>query len=471
MDRHGKLDPDKPYLYFRTPSVRRGDRAKLAVYCPSQYSRTQVWLRRLGLRTGGPVAFPVFNVSHTVPAGCGQDFGWPLNDIDTTPLDPGVYIASTSKNPDATNWHSNALLVVRPTTSDPAAALYKLPLFTYQAYNRAGGCSFYVDCSNTLPGKPCPARGDSPKVSLWRPGGGLGGYTEGPDNGTTDPYSPKSLRGTFLHWDLPMIQWLEMFKSDIPIEFCTDLDLHSDPNLLSGRKLMISAGHDEYWTQEMRNQTSTFLQGGGNVAWFSGNTCWWKMTCDMGTTNGLLTRVKNWSQLTPPDPEESLIGVSYRFGAGKWNGTRRALRYEIKKQHPIFDGTGLVVGDVFGPRGAWDVPLLIGYECDGLYDQSGTKSTSSHLTVLAEVQIPADDGWDDFPSRTAKPYATMGCDVSRTGTVFNAATTDWPIVLGAIVADGREPVPNDRARGTVHIVTKNVLSTMAAGAVPSTWRV
>ena len=50
------------------------------------------------------------------------------------------------------------------------------------------------------------------------------------------------------------------------------------PNLLSNYRLLVSVGHDEYWSEEMRDNVEAFLENGGNAAFLSGNTCWWAVT-------------------------------------------------------------------------------------------------------------------------------------------------------------------------------------------------
>src|SRR5690606_9085857 len=71
---------------------------------------------------------------------------------------------------------SACLFVVRG--SGRAPLLYKLPLATYHAYNFTGGGCFYVN----------PPRSASPpgsKVTLHRPGGGIGGEVWGALDHTT----------------------------------------------------------------------------------------------------------------------------------------------------------------------------------------------------------------------------------------------------------------------------------------------
>ncbi|GEM_PF-2275551 len=37
---------------------------------------------------------------------------------------------------------------------------------------------------------------------------------------------------------------------------------------------MLIVGHDEYWSQEMLDHLESYIYNGGNVAVFSGNTCY-----------------------------------------------------------------------------------------------------------------------------------------------------------------------------------------------------
>ena len=45
---------------------------------------------------------------------------------------------------------------------------------------------------------------------------------------------------------------------------------------------MLSVGHDEYWSWEMRDAVEGFVAAGGNVAFFSGNDASWQVRFDEG---------------------------------------------------------------------------------------------------------------------------------------------------------------------------------------------
>ena len=51
----------------------------------------------------------------------------------------------------------------------------------------------------------------------------------------------------------------------------------SPPGVTDGYRLVIGAGHDEYWSAAGRDTVEAFVAGGGNYASFSGNTMFWQV--------------------------------------------------------------------------------------------------------------------------------------------------------------------------------------------------
>lgn len=377
------------------------------------------------------------------------DWCWPAYRF-TLPRDwpSGIYVAhlehAGAAPPTLALSNAAVLFVVR---GQGRGLLYKLPLATYNAYNYAGGGCFYAN----------PPRSDTPpgaRLSFRRPGIGIGG----PVFGTPDHYDAATARQTFAHWDARLIRWL--LRQRYAPDFCTDLDIHDDPGLCQGYRLLLSAGHDEYWSEPMRDGVEHFIDNGGNAAFFSANLCWWRihlveadaaMVCHQGGPEGPLDRWRD-------RPEDSLAGVSYRHAGGWWDGPRSADGYcVITPEHWVFAGTGLAKGASFG---ADTSPPLVGYECDGAplaaFDRSrgmaelapmaGACGTRAGFQLLAVCAL--DERWQERPSR--EPFlgpihaATMGI-CSGKGTVFTAATTDWAQVLDS----AQEP--------HVETITRNVI--------------
>lgn len=407
------------------------------------------------------------------PHRADADWGKPGVGVDGEPLipwpayrlevpaewPPGAYVAllvegdgsgRDASDPDRTTpdgRDARALFVVRPP-APTARILYKLPLLTYHAYDMVDGERWSPDTnrgtwciySDDLP----PGTAEPPAVGLHRPGGGTGGVPF--DLRNFDPFDPTP-RQTFAHWDWRFLGWLE--RNGYAVDVCTDMDLHvHGPALLDGHRLLVSAGHDEYWSDEMRTAVEGFVAGGGNLAFFSGNTMWWRIAFDGPTA---FRRANRWSDPdTPGEPENTLLGASFRNG-GERDRDERRDPVGFRVQHAdswVFAGTGLRDGDVLGEK-----EYLVGYECDGAhFDRadleagrpvrpSGIDGTPTDVTILGVGDL-ARGGWG-FGNAAATMLVRDGSD--GRGTVFSAATTDWARVL----ADGREPA--------VDRITRNLL--------------
>ncbi len=319
-------------------------------------------------------------------------------------------------------------MVKRAPVVSPNRILYKLPLFTYAAYNNEGGGSLYT--------------GPGDRVTLHRPGGGAGG--EPCDAGTPDAYDLSSPRQTFAHWDAPFVRWLAW--NGYCVDYCTDLDLHDGSCSLESYRLLLSVGHDEYWSRQMRSAVEHFVVRGGNVAFLGGNTCWWRvhvtdegtsLACDKRRRPGDDESFDQWMRI---DPEARMTGVSFRCGGGWWSGKRDLIGYRVRDAgNWIYEGTGLRDGDTFGDSADQG---LIGYECDGASSACGTPES---FEILGVAELSARWEYRERPDAAA----TMG--IYRNGNgglVFTAATTDWARVL---VID---PI--------VDRITRNVLDRLSA---------
>lgn len=367
------------------------------------------------------------------------DWGWPAYEFAiarTWP--PGVYVAHLQEpEPQplaAAMDRAAALFVVRgPGRS---RLVYKLPIATYQAYNWTGGGCFY----DRPPRSADPARPGA-RLSLQRPGGGIGGITFG----APDHYDPGSPRQTFAHWDAPFIRWLAAEGHEV--EFCTDLDVHREPDLLPRHRLMVSVGHDEYWSEAMRDQVEDFVAAGGRAAFFAANLCWWRihladgdraMVCHQGGPRGAFDHW--WPATGAGRPEDGLAGVSYRHGGGWWDGPREAHGYIVQQPgHWVFEGTGLTLGARFGEA---STPPLAGYECDGApLEWADAGCTRVRLAPRAAGRGPRNAvhrcNWKCWPPPRSAP-ADRSCLIAS-GTPPGKGCTPPPCACIARARDGCSP--------------------------------
>ena len=123
----------------------------------------------------------------------------------------------------------------------------------------------------------------------------------------------------FDNWEQPFVAWAE--PNGYPLDYAVNSDLEFRPELLQAYKLVLSVGHDEYWSTPMRDNLEAFIAKGGNVAFFSGNTCCWQVRSeDDGRA------LACWKQSFDKDPvfqTDDQPNCSARCGAITWSAGRR----------------------------------------------------------------------------------------------------------------------------------------------------
>jgi hypothetical protein len=383
----------------------------------------------------------------------------------------------------------HAFFVVRPPAGSPNTILLELSTNTWHAYNDFGGRNLYTGGTTVSLQRPM-SRG-----YLYKPPGA------GRRVATVHPPDPDMnahvgyLRRHHLSgyagsagwpdWELPFVQWAE--REGFAFDMCTNADLEDHPELLDGRRLLLSVGHDEYWSGPMRDTVEDFIARGGNVAFFSGNTSFWQVRLEDRTSAGPAARMVGykgrfkddpvfgtdreseltsiWSDHLIARPENHMTGVSFSRGGYHRIGKRvtsGAGGYTVHRpDHWIFDGTGLTYGDVLGAAGT-----IVGYECDGCdftyrdglpypTGDDGTPATFEILgtapaapftrTTAARPPAPGEPAEDEFVAgrlfgtrdpaavaRIAHGHAVLGSYTSPAGgTVVTSGCTDWAHGLAA----------------------------------------
>src|SRR5262245_5692211 len=129
--------------YCGRSSVTAGSALTLHIAATDQETDFRAWFFRLGAVWEFRGASPVWRATVMPEGRSTTAWKWPAYDFDVPSNWPsGAYIAvladarSGPPEPDdAAHYHSKALLVVRSRGAHTAPILYKLPLFTYCAYN------------------------------------------------------------------------------------------------------------------------------------------------------------------------------------------------------------------------------------------------------------------------------------------------------------------------------------------------
>lgn len=396
---------------------------------------------------------------------------------------------------------SHAFFVVRPTAASSNRILLQLATNTWHAYNDFAGHNLYTGNTHASLQRPM-SRGYLHKP----PGAGRRVATTNPpdrDMNTHVGYlrlnhlSPWAGSAGWPDWEEPFLGWAE--RNGYGIDVITNADLEERPTIVERYRLLLSVGHDEYWSGPMRDTVESFTAQGGNVAFFSGNTSLWQVRMEdpvdgvasvmvgykgqfkndpvYGTDRiGELTSI--WSDHLIGRPENHMTGVSFtrggyhRIGKRVTNGAGGYTVY--RPDHWMFDGTDIDYGDVLGAAST-----TVGYECDGceytvtdgLPEPTGHDGTPTDFEILAmcptahftrttaarppkanepsEIEFLAsrvfDDRSDAAVKRISAGQAMLGCFTSPGGgTVVTSGSTDWAHGLG-----GKDP--------QIERITSNVL--------------
>lgn len=390
--------------YTSSTSVRPGETLDLYLSSDTPGPVT-LSVSRYDYGTPSPLQLQLTLQTQAVPGPAQRPwetgFGWSRTTALTIPTGwpSGLYVL---RGPGGEAILSFVVRAAQPGAT--SSILLQVCYNTVQAYNNAGGKSFYGYNSGGE-----PQRAD--KVSFLRPSQGL-----------TQGYEPA------------FILWLR--NQNLTVEYCSSVDLHTGAAQLSAYSLLLVVGHSEYWSKEMRDRIDAFVSNGGNLAVFSGNTCYRQVRFEQGTQvmvfykqpqNDPLTNVDN-SRVTvafshPPvsRPSNQTIGLGMDVAGGSWGGSHANEVYNLHTPgHWAFMG---VSGTTLGGPGLG----LVGYETDaaatveyaGFPCVTGEDGTPRTFTILASA-----DPRERWFNQGKPGRGTLGLFV-RNGTVFNAGTTGW----------------------------------------------
>ena len=311
----------------------------------------------------------------------------------------GVYAA---KLVNAEGFDNYVMFVVRDDERT-ADLLFQRSVTTDQAYNNypddgTTGKSLYrfnSYGSDTLAGDPRAV-----KVSFDR------------------PYARKG-DGSFFDWEFQLLRWLE--REGYDLSYNTNLDTHRNGARLLDFSGFLSTGHDEYWSQAMRDTVEVARDSGVNLAFFGANAAYWQTRFEPskdGTPDRVMTVYKD-QELDPIDEihhktilfrqipgreEQQLIGVQYQTYNDWGSNTDFVI---ANSDHWLYRDTGFNDGDI--------VPGIVGYEIDSFQPEFAGPAGSDH-TLLS-----------------ASPYLnTYGDSVIANASIYQAPSGAWVFASGTM---------------------------------------
>ncbi|MCW1971062.1 MAG: hypothetical protein KIH69_023380, partial [Anaerolineae bacterium] len=255
--------------YASAVSVNKGQPIQFHVSVnPAQTYNIEIY--RLGYYQGkgGRLMQTVSNLNGTKQPDCPQDpttgmvaCDWAVGHTLNVPNTwvSGVYVAMLVNNQ---GYRSQIVFIVRDDAR-LAHFVYQHPTTRNAAYNdypegtnRSKSLYGFNSEGSEIPALVGTGSKRAVKISLDRP-------------------AVAELSSYRLGYEYYLLQWLE--RDGYDVQYVSGIDVHRNPGLLLGRRGAISAGHDEYWSKEMRDGWEAAREAGINLAFTGADAAYWQI--------------------------------------------------------------------------------------------------------------------------------------------------------------------------------------------------
>jgi hypothetical protein len=428
-------------------STAEGDRYRVELYRLGWYGGAGARLLSCLPSCGGDKPGRQFGSGHADPVSGVVRADWPVTDVLSVPVGSvsGYYYAllRLTSAGDDTGARGYVPFVVR-ATAGRSQILVQVPVNTWQAYNPWGGKSLYSFNSSGL----SPAV----RVSFDRP---LAFTSQGP-----------------FDTEYNLVRFLEREGYDVAYQ--TDVDTDQHPESLLDHRLVVVAGHDEYWSKRTRDAFDLARSLGTNLAFLGSNAAYWQIRYEDGgrTIVGYKDaapdpepdpslRTIRFRQLTPPRPECELMGVMFLRISEHIGPPVDFTVTGAAATDPWFAGTGFAPGDkvldVVGSE--WDSPPEppVPQECmkpglTTLFHYEGPPANADAVRFTAESGARVFAGGAQLLSWSLDPFNT-----ERVGRTLPADPRLQQFVRNAFSDLGRPAAPRAlEARVTLRTVALRI---------------
>lgn len=288
--------------------------------------------------------------------------------------------------------HCDIAFLVVTSPEAKTDVLVKLATATYQAYNKWGGHNLYFDQTPTF----CDGQGFSVFERDYPANRG--------DMVTFD----RPTTSEFWEWEYYFVLWLERLarEENFSVAYATNFDLSREPAFTANCGVLVSVGHDEYWSKEEFDRThERIFRQGGNTLFLGANTAYWQvryadvnsppgnegkpegrqMICFKSMSDPICYRAELNPELHATArfrdharrPETMLMGVGYQSNLAFRRCENPRYTYRVADtDFPFFDGTGYRRGEPAGK--------IIGHEWDN-------RDPEAEFACPGEARVEATD--------------------------------------------------------------------------------
>lgn len=283
----------------------------------------------------------------------------------------------------------------------------------------------------------------------------------------------------WLNCEAPLIRFIE--SNGLNVKYVASKDVDANPAVLQPSKMAVSSGHDEYWSEGMRDAFAAYRDAGGHVLFMSGNEVFWRvrfspdhsmMWVYKDTMSGPGTHVGgapldpvSWTgtwkdtRWAGNQPEKGITGTDFRMNGVSDNNVTldHTAGYAT---HPFWRGTDVATGTSVAVQG------IVGFEADEIAPTQPAESTA----VLAQYTFNidgarADDNGESYNGNGDLNWGVVSQRYASGAVVVGFGTCQWAWGL-----DNTHDRGGGYANTTIQQATLNLFADLGAEPVTtSAW--
>lgn len=276
----------------------------------------------------------------------------------------------------------------------------------------------------------------------------------------------------WLACEAPMIRFLERNGYDVTYTASKDWRGGAGAPTLAACQLYLSCGHDEYWSQGMRDAWLARRNAGKHLLFMSGNEVFWRtrfdtagdvMWCFKDTMPGPgahvagaaldpVTWTGSWKDTRAANnvtraPENTLTGTDFRMN-GVNDKSMVIASGSAEASHPFWRGTSVVASGLTSGVG------IIGFEADEAKPTQPSESVKRLAsTAVNATGIYADDNGENYGgTKTNMDWGIVSQRDASGAVTVGFGTCQWPWGLDATHDRGANIVSTAIQQATVNLL-------------------
>lgn len=268
----------------------------------------------------------------------------------------------------------------------------------------------------------------------------------------------------WLACEAPMIRFME--RNGIDVKYIASCDIEDGVAPIANTNIAVSSGHDEYWSDGMRDAFEAHRDNGKHLLFFSGNEIFWRVRFDA-------SRNTMWCYKdTATGPGGHIAGEP--LDPVSWTGTYKDTRWANRRPENLTTGTDFRMNGVndyaatfdssFGSHpfwrhttlssGSFTVNGIIGFEADEMLPDQPVGSRA----VLANHNINidgnrADDNGESYNGNGDLNWGVIAQRYASGSVVVGFGTCQWSWGLDGVHDRGGNYTNSNMQQATLNLFT------------------